>query len=232
MLGCPASRTARQNGAVKSRTAIPSIVAHAPAFVPDAIARASHGSPRSSQRGFTLIEVMVALIVLVLGVLGAAAMTLTAIRDTKQSGLRSTASALAYELSDLMRANPTIREPVTPFTMVFDSETFFRGAQPASAVTSCWATGCLPADNAKNDFYEWLTKLRGPSGLPNGEAVICRDATKLADAFYPACDNAATSPLVVKLKWDEKNNNARDAASAVAVTTRYMVVTIQPYGLQ
>ena len=161
---------------------------------------------------------MVALIVLVLGVLGAAAMTLTALRDGKQSGLRSQASALAYELGDMMRAN---RVPVT-------NESIFTGPVP-SFVTTCWTTGCIPADMAKNDYYEWHQKLVGPGGLPNGEAVICHDSTKLADSYYPACDGLATSPLVVKLKWDEKNNNARDAASPTSVTTRYLVVTLQPF---
>ena len=170
-----------------------------------------HSARRSV--GFTLIEVMVALIVLVLGVLGAAAMTLNAIRDSKQSSLRSQASALAYEMSDLMRANP-------------GQETVFTGGAP-SAVGTCWTTGCTPNDMAKNDFYEWRAKLTGTNGLPNGDAVICRDATQLA--VYPTCDGSPTAPLVVKLRWDEKNNNARGAVTPVAITARFMAVPIQPY---
>ena len=156
---------------------------------------------------------MVALIVLVLGVLGAAAMTLNAIRDSKQSGLRSQASALAYEMGDLMRANP-------------GQESVFTGAPPA-AVAACWTTGCSPNDMAKNDYSEWRAKLAGATGLPNGDAVICRDATKLD--LYPGCDGSPTAPLVVKLKWDEKNNNARGAVTPTAVTTRTMAIPIQPY---
>ena len=173
---------------------------------------------------------MVALIVLVLGVLGAAAMTLAAMRDTKQSGLRSQASALAYEVSDMMRANRPIYQSASPYALIFDSEAVFTGTQPTGPISTCWTNGCVPSDMAKNDFYEWLLKVKGPNSvLPNGDAVICRDSTKLADANYPACDGAATSPLVVKLKWDEKNNNARDASAPTAVTTRYLVVTIQPF---
>ena len=168
---------------------------------------------RRCARGFTLIEVMVALIVLVLGVLGAAAMTLTAIRDSKQSGLRSQASALAYEMGDLMRANP-------------GQESAFTGAA-LSAVASCWTTGCSPSDMANNDYYEWRAKLTGANGLPNSDVVICRDATKLD--LYPACDGSPTAPLVVKLRWDEKNNNARGAVAPSALTSRFMVVPIQPY---
>lgn len=171
--------------------------------------------------GFTLIEVMVALIVLVLGVLGAAAMTLNAIRDSKQSSLRSVASALAYEMGDLMRANRygTLTPP--PY-----QEAVFTAAPPSGPIATCWTTGCSVSDMAKNDYYEWSQKLVSTNGLPNGAAVICHDAGL---ANYPTCDNSATAPLVVKLRWDEKNNNARGAVSATAVTTRYMNVVIQPY---
>ena len=170
--------------------------------------------------GFTLIEVMVALIILVLGVLGAAAMTLAAIRDSKQSGLRSQASAFAYELSDLMRAN------AGP-----GSEAVFTGAVPAFVAT-CWSAGCAPIDMARNDYYEWFTKLTGTNGLPGGGAVICRDVASLgsdAVSYGAACDGLVTSPLVVKLTWTEKNNNARGAVGPTAFTTAYLVVPIQPY---
>ena len=167
------------------------------------------------------------MIVLVLGVLGAAAMTLTAVRDTKQSALRSQASALAYELSDLMRASRYRTPPPLPTPNPYQ-EAIWTGSVPTSGISTCYTTGCSPADMAKNDYYEWRQKLQNStSGLPNGDAVICRDSTLLAS--YPACDGSALSPLVVKLKWDEKTNNARGASSPTIVTTRYMVVTIQPY---
>lgn len=180
--------------------------------------RSPGGGPRRSPRlarraaGFTLIEVLIALIVLVLGVLGAAAMTLTSLRDGKQSIYRSQATALAYELSDLMRANPS-----TSAQAVFTSSS-------GSLVSSCWTTGCSTDDTARNDYAEWKAKV--PQMLPNGDAVICHDLTKLDQ--YPACDNAATAPLVVKLKWDEKNNNARGQTTSTAVTTRFMSIVIQP----
>lgn len=215
MLGGQRPRPPRQNVGVKKRPPL----RVAPAATPRPALGTSPG-PARRDAGFTLIEVLVALIVLVLGVLGAAAMTLSAIRDSKQSGLRTQASALAYEMSDLMRANRNGAAPAY-------QEAVFTGSVPSGPIASCWTTGCSVSDMAKNDYYEWYQKLRSTSGLPNGDAVICHDATLLAS--YPACDNAATAPLVVKLRWDEKNNNARGATSATAVTTRFMVVTIQPY---
>jgi type IV pilus assembly protein PilV len=203
MLGGPFRSRAHQNDRVKkspARSLRPALL--------------SGTGIAASAAGFTLIEVLIALIVLVLGVLGAAGMTLNSLKDTKQSGLQSQATALAYELSELMRANP-------------GQETSFTSGTQGS-VSGCWSSGCSPSDMAKNDYYEWYTKLTGTYGLPNGSAVVCHDATKLADPTL-ACDNAATAPLVVKLKWDEKNNNARGQAASGAITSRILVVTIKPY---
>jgi len=211
MLGEPGRGGEHQNGRVKK--------SHAP--------RPSSRLPDGHRRvaGFTLIEVLIALIVLVLGVLGAAAMTLNSLRDSKQSGLRTQASQLAYELGDLMRFAG------------YSQQAVFTAGSPG-AFSACWAgTGCTPTQMATNDFYEWQTKAFGSGGtvgmLPNGSAKICRDISNTAPtatAFTATCDNLTTSPIVLKMKWDEKTSAARgQSASATAVTTMYLTVLLQPY---
>jgi type IV pilus assembly protein PilV len=59
----------------------------------------------SGQRGVTLIEVLVAVLVTATGVLGAAAMQLNAVKFNQISTTRSTAVFLANDISDRMRAN-------------------------------------------------------------------------------------------------------------------------------
>src|SRR5262249_56408603 len=58
-------------------------------------------------RGFTLIEALVALLVLSIGLLGVAALQLTSLRSNPSSSFRSQATLLAYDVVDRMRANPT-----------------------------------------------------------------------------------------------------------------------------
>lgn len=59
-----------------------------------------------AQCGFSLIEVLVALLLVALGVLGAAALQLNALRFTQDSAHRVQASLLATDLLERMRANP------------------------------------------------------------------------------------------------------------------------------
>jgi len=56
-------------------------------------------------RGFTLIEALVALVVLSIGLLGVAALQLTSLRSNHSSAMRSQATFLAYDIIDRMRAN-------------------------------------------------------------------------------------------------------------------------------
>jgi type IV pilus assembly protein PilV len=256
MLGGPVRKRERQNACVKksltSRSSArpgryPSAASAAPARAGLARPRAARlgvlrtARPPMSRRaaGFTLIEVMVALIVLVLGVLGAAAMTMSSLKDNKQSGLREQATAYAYELSDIMRANPpqyapTV-PPATPVLQVDTEAVFVAGA--TTTVPGCYVGGCTRAQMAQNDYSMWINKITGAGGLPSGAARVCRDAAnlQLSATGYATCDGLATSPLVVKLSWTEATNNARGASVttgtsvAAAAITQYLMVVIQPF---
>lgn len=67
--------------------------------------RSARGSSLTGARGFSLIEVLVAMFILAIGVLGAAAMQLNALKFNQTASMRSQATFLAYEIVDAMRAN-------------------------------------------------------------------------------------------------------------------------------
>jgi type IV pilus assembly protein PilV len=60
------------------------------------------------QRGTTLIETLVALLVLSIGLLGVAALQVNALQSNQMAHVRSQASVLAYDLADRMRANRAV----------------------------------------------------------------------------------------------------------------------------
>lgn len=61
----------------------------------------------SNQKGVGLIEVLVALMLLAIAVLGFSAMQLTALKATDESVMRSRAITMMRGASEMMRANPT-----------------------------------------------------------------------------------------------------------------------------
>ena len=63
------------------------------------------GRPRPAQRGFSMIEVLIALVVLAFGLLGLALLQTTNLRFTKSADQRTQAVNLATEMLDMIRAN-------------------------------------------------------------------------------------------------------------------------------
>ncbi|MCF4996529.1 type IV pilus modification protein PilV [Pseudomonas syringae] len=71
---------------------------------------------RQAQKGMTLIEVLVALLILTIGLLGAAAVQLNALKYTDSSRMASQASFIAYDMMDRIRANSGANYTTTPPT--------------------------------------------------------------------------------------------------------------------
>jgi type IV pilus assembly protein PilV len=69
---------------------------------------------KRTQEGMTLIEVLVALVILGVGLLGAAAFQLNALKYTDSSRMTSQASFIAYDMLDRIRANSTADYTVNP----------------------------------------------------------------------------------------------------------------------
>ncbi|UII72309.1 type IV pilus modification protein PilV [Pseudomonas sp. HN11] len=69
------------------------------------------GFPKDSPRhqiGMTLIEVLVAVLILAIGLLGAAVIQLNALKYTDSSRMTSQASFIAYDMLDRIRANSAV----------------------------------------------------------------------------------------------------------------------------
>jgi type IV pilus assembly protein PilV len=124
------------------------------------------------RRGFSMVEMMVALLVLSVGMLGVASLFATSLNSGSSAISRMQAVSLANDLADRIRANPTAGAAY----------------QGAAANNNCvggamGATTCIPADMAANDLYVWNQQIANawPGGTASGAvtAVAVGGATSL-----------------------------------------------------
>lgn len=87
---------------------------------------------RTSERGFTLLEVLVALVIMSIGLLGLAGLMVNSLKNNQSSAMRSQAAWLAYDIIDRMRANRALALPASgtsPYQIAI-------GANPAGTGTA------------------------------------------------------------------------------------------------
>lgn len=121
-----------------------------------------HTRPRAKQCGFTLLEVLVALLVLSIGLLGLASLQATTSRFNYGAFLRSQATSLAYDMADRMRAN---RDEALAGS--YDVATFPSPAPVCGAVAG--------ATVAARDISGWQSA--AACALPEGMGRIVRNGT-------------------------------------------------------
>lgn len=112
--------------------------------------------------GFTLVEVLVALVIFAVGLLGIAALHIESLNAGRTALNRTQAVALASDLADRIRAN---RQACT--TAVATCE--YEGAGAVTA-TCDNATGCTAAELAATDIFRW--RAIGAQQLPGFQATV------------------------------------------------------------
>lgn len=111
-----------------------------------------------SQAGFTMIEVLIALLIFAIGLLGVAGMQTLALKSTNNSNARTMVNMHAYEIAERMRANMSAAE---------DGE--YDGINSVSGVTNCMPS-CSPAELAALDGDEWISNLQ--ADVPTATASV------------------------------------------------------------
>jgi type IV pilus assembly protein PilV len=134
------------------------------------------------QKGFTMIEVLVALVVLAIGMLGIAALYLNSLQAGRSAIYRTEAVNLAADLADRIRAN---RTAIISYGNVY-TDAF-------AAVPACFTTaGCTPAQLATSDLSRWKADIA--LQLPNGQGQV---------AVTPAVAAGEPATYVVTVRWAE-----------------------------
>lgn len=159
-------------------------------------------------RGFTLLEILIALLVLALGIVGGVALQLAAMRARHQATLLSQATYMATALAERMRANPTQAEVY--LSLNYDA---LAEPSPVAPPSRCDDAPCSADMLALADLYD--AKLQVRRALPAGRVLICRDAGLWSGGKLRwACSGEAAAPVVVKVGWRGKRPDGRPDADA------------------
>lgn len=152
-------------------------------------------TPRKSSRGFSLIETLVAMVVLATGMLGIAALYVESLRAGRSAHSRTLAINLAADMADRIRANRSGRQ----FYAVAAGNA---GAQPTPCgeLRNIAAQNCTPQQMAEFDIWLWKSMVGDTStsnyrkmGLPDADAEITIDTSTQPNSF------------LIRISWTERN---------------------------
>lgn len=126
-------------------------------------------------RGFSLIEVLIALVVMSVGMLGIAGLYVHSMQAGRTSLLRHNAVLLAGDIGERIRANPR-------------AGIFYTGG---GADNQCVDAGinCTPDEMAQHDIFTW--DQQAVDSLPAGDVTVAYD------------DAVAPPRYQITVSWDE-----------------------------
>lgn len=169
---------------------------------------------RAVSRGFSLLEVLVAVVVFSLGLLGTGALVASSIKNSHNAYLRSQASFLADSLIDRMRANPS-----GAWSGAYAGA--LGAGSPSLPACGGGTTGCTPAQVAQRDrrVIGDLVAQQLPAGSGNVTCAIAGAAPATTIGIPPVNGNCT-----IAISWSE----ARDVDRGGYAGTQTFEVVVQP----
>jgi type IV pilus assembly protein PilV len=173
----------------------------------------SVATPTMRERGFSLVEVMVALVICAVGLLGLAKMESLALSSTSVANSRSLAAIEASSMAAAMHANPGYWSAgFAPATTLVSAANNFSTALPCM---TAGAGSCTPSNMAFHDLQQWAIALAAV--LPGYLATITCSTT----GFPVTC--------TIQIQWTENAvaaNATQTQIGALAAPT--YVLYVQP----
>ncbi len=116
------------------------------------------------QRGFTLLEVLIAVMLLAVGLLGLAGLQAVSLRNNHSAYLRSQATMLTYEVIDGMRTNRSAAQAGNYDIAI--------GTAASASPPDCMAIVCTGSEMATDEIADWKQSLA--SLMPSGDGAVAR----------------------------------------------------------
>ena len=153
--------------------------------------------PRPRSAGFSIVEVLVALVVLSIGMLGIAALYVESLRAGRTAVYRTQAVNLASDMADRIRANRNAREA---YDLAADDEPGERGCAPTAEDAT--PNTCSAAELAEDDMARWRAAITDQ--LPgNGDST----PTGTIDVTTPV-NATQTRVYAIEVTWSEPGEDS------------------------
>lgn len=162
-------------------------------------------SPRV-QRGVSLIEVLVAVLIFTIGLIGLGGLMITATRANTTAYVRTQVTFLANNMADRMRANP-----VGLWNGNYDSSKYpITGDVP----TCNAATGCAPATVASRDQILWSQQLQAALPSLGTTSIKCVKASSFDPTTQYAMRPPYSGTCTMSITWAERGFTTGDDRTA------------------
>jgi len=172
-----------------------------------------------TQRGFSMIEILITLVIIAIAMLGTAGLQLNAMKLNKGSQSRTQAIFLASDIAERMEANKAA-------AIAGNYEIAAITSAVSTTAVDCASSFCTAADLAAWDIRQWELTIQGVEGdltrpplLPRAEWKIVRTA----DADCPTALTGNPSTYCIFIRWTERrgeaNYAATNSASSVGINT-------------
>lgn len=189
------------------------------------VAASRRASWPAGEGGFTLLEVLVAVVVLSFGVLGAVGLQAAALQANKEARYQSAAVALGRELGDLMRGNKDVAIQTVAGNNPYLLEYTVAGGLP-TANPAC-APCASQTEVAQFNVRDWLARVSDV--LPGARVVVCFDASPYTGGTdgRPEWDCTNDGGLaVVKIGWTRQStdNSSTEPERATGAGSRPVVI--------
>lgn len=165
-------------------------------------------------KGMTLLEALIAIVVLAIGMLGIASMLMQSSKANNSSYAKLQAVQSVYNIFDRIRANPD-----AAISGNYNVSNIGGNGLPASVSTPavlCNTAICTPAQMAAYDTWYWLT--RDVSKLPNGSGSITSSLSGVA----------GNTVITVTVQWDDSlAQEALGASSAAGANPDFVQLSVQ-----
>lgn len=144
---------------------------------------------RRHLRGFSMVEVLVALVVLGVGMLGIASLYVVTLRSSGSAISRMQAVNLASDLGDRIRANRMGRDA-------------YAGAAAESGDTCVGdSAACSPAQMAAHDLFVWQQQIAAAlPGTPSGEVILDNSTNPLTYRIIVSWSEPDEPPLSYEMR--------------------------------